>query len=282
MRKLKIWVDTDTPIDSCRPVVDNLLDILDSVFAENSDKISVCLTADEAEKIIAEGKIAAFLGIENGVAIANDLDNLQILKRRAALLGTARLSDTTLVEDAVASSSEKYLREGVYAIGDIVRDALEAQERDRLAEEAMRLERQQELEERPNRAMEIAKKLGKDYCDSARELLANSGDYVFAAEVEVELAKLVWNSSEVYTVPNNYLTLATTNCYRFISYCMWLAGHQARFAYNDVNHGAGGYARIRSICDACLACYHLAIIRYHGCLAGRIISCGKGGQNRSC
>ncbi len=71
------WVDTDTPVDSCRPVVDNLLDILDSLFAENPDKIAVCLNADQANRIIGEGKIAAFLGIENGVAIANDLNNLQ-------------------------------------------------------------------------------------------------------------------------------------------------------------------------------------------------------------
>jgi len=71
------WVDTETPVDSCRMKVDELLDILDSVIAQNSEHIAVCTTAAQAEEIIAKGKIAAFLGIENGVAIAGDLNNLQ-------------------------------------------------------------------------------------------------------------------------------------------------------------------------------------------------------------
>jgi len=71
------FVGTDTPIDSCRLKVDELIDTLDAQISRNPDNIEICRTAPEAEKIIAEGKIAAFIGIENGVAIANDLDNLQ-------------------------------------------------------------------------------------------------------------------------------------------------------------------------------------------------------------
>lgn len=71
------WLDTDTPLEKCRPTVDELLDSLDSQIGRNPDKIAVCRTASEAENIIESGRIAAFLAIENGVAIANDLDNLQ-------------------------------------------------------------------------------------------------------------------------------------------------------------------------------------------------------------
>lgn len=71
------WLDTDTPPEKCRPTVDELLDSLDSQIGRNPDRIAVCRTASEAEDILESGRIAAFLAIENGVAIANDLGNLQ-------------------------------------------------------------------------------------------------------------------------------------------------------------------------------------------------------------
>jgi membrane dipeptidase len=66
------WVDTETPPESCQIVVDELIDSLESMIDRNASDIALCTTAGEAEKIIAEGKVAAFLGIENGVAIAED------------------------------------------------------------------------------------------------------------------------------------------------------------------------------------------------------------------
>jgi len=70
------YLDTKTPRDSCRARVDLLLDTLDAQIARNRDRITVCRTAGEAERIIADGRVAAFLAIENGVAIAGDLSNL--------------------------------------------------------------------------------------------------------------------------------------------------------------------------------------------------------------
>jgi membrane dipeptidase len=43
----------------------------------NPDDIAICTTAAQAESIIESGRIAAFIGIENGVAIENSLDNLE-------------------------------------------------------------------------------------------------------------------------------------------------------------------------------------------------------------
>ena len=71
------FISTDTPREECKATIDELIDSLEAQVDRNRDKIAVCLTAVEAEEIIASGKIAAFVGIENGVAIENDLANLQ-------------------------------------------------------------------------------------------------------------------------------------------------------------------------------------------------------------
>jgi membrane dipeptidase len=71
------FVGTDTPPDSCRPVVDEMIDSLQTQIDRHPDKIALCRTAAEAEEIIRQGKIAAFIGIENGVAINRDLANLR-------------------------------------------------------------------------------------------------------------------------------------------------------------------------------------------------------------
>ncbi|HUU45687.1 MAG TPA: membrane dipeptidase, partial [Acidobacteriota bacterium] len=71
------WVSTDMPPDECLPRIELMIDSLDSQIARNPDKIGLCRTASEALDLIDAGKIAALLAIENGVAIAGDLDNLQ-------------------------------------------------------------------------------------------------------------------------------------------------------------------------------------------------------------
>ncbi|UCD64068.1 MAG: dipeptidase [Candidatus Zixiibacteriota bacterium] len=71
------YVSTGTPKEECRPKVDELIDTLTAQIARNSDRIGICLTAAEAESLVAEGKVASFIGIENGVAIAGDLANLE-------------------------------------------------------------------------------------------------------------------------------------------------------------------------------------------------------------
>lgn len=70
------WISTETPLDSCKAKTVELIDTLESQVKANPEKIEFCLTAADAERIVSEGKISAFIGIENGVAIANDLKNL--------------------------------------------------------------------------------------------------------------------------------------------------------------------------------------------------------------
>ena len=70
------WLPGTSPLDSCVSKTDLMIDSLYEQVDRNHDKIAVCKTAGEAEEIIESGCIAAFIGIENGVAIANDLANL--------------------------------------------------------------------------------------------------------------------------------------------------------------------------------------------------------------
>lgn len=71
------WLPTETPLEECRPRGDSIIDSVKAQVTRYSDKVEICLTAAEAERVIAEGKIAIFIGLENGVAIANDLNNIQ-------------------------------------------------------------------------------------------------------------------------------------------------------------------------------------------------------------
>ncbi|MCH9031382.1 MAG: dipeptidase [candidate division Zixibacteria bacterium] len=76
------FVGFDTPEETCPAETDELLDILQGEFERLSDKIDVCLTSSEARTIVKSGKIAAFLGIENGMAINNDLALLDHFHKR--------------------------------------------------------------------------------------------------------------------------------------------------------------------------------------------------------
>lgn len=76
------WLPTSTPKEDCRAKTDEMIDSLEYQVDRNLDKVAICKTSAEAESIIAGGRIAAFIGIENGVAIANDLDNLEHYYRR--------------------------------------------------------------------------------------------------------------------------------------------------------------------------------------------------------
>jgi membrane dipeptidase len=71
------FIATNTPKAECRPFIDKMIDTLEAQVGRHPDQIAICKTAAEAEKIIGDGKIAAFIGIENGVAIADTLENVK-------------------------------------------------------------------------------------------------------------------------------------------------------------------------------------------------------------
>jgi membrane dipeptidase len=60
------FVSTDRAADSYCSRVDQLIDSIDAQVGRNPDDIAICTTAAQAESIIESGRIAAFIGIENG------------------------------------------------------------------------------------------------------------------------------------------------------------------------------------------------------------------------
>jgi membrane dipeptidase len=65
-----------SPEEECPAEVTVLLDTLHRDISARSDQIAICLTADEAREIIKSNRIAAFIGIENGMALNNDIARL--------------------------------------------------------------------------------------------------------------------------------------------------------------------------------------------------------------
>lgn len=71
------WIPSDTPADIAPGKVDEMIDSLQVQVDRHPDQIAICKTASEAEQIIQSGRIAAFIGIENGAAIGGSLQNIQ-------------------------------------------------------------------------------------------------------------------------------------------------------------------------------------------------------------
>ena len=77
LQVMACWIATETPKAECRPLVDQMIDSIQTQIGRYGSQAGVCLTAAQAERIIADEKLAVFIGIENGVAIADSLENLQ-------------------------------------------------------------------------------------------------------------------------------------------------------------------------------------------------------------
>ncbi|MDP4175363.1 MAG: dipeptidase [Bacteroidota bacterium] len=55
----------------------SIIDTIHSVIKKNSDLAEVALNASDAEKIKSKGKLAIYIGIENGYALGNDLSMIK-------------------------------------------------------------------------------------------------------------------------------------------------------------------------------------------------------------
>lgn len=98
------WIPTSLPKESCRPQIDEMIDTLQVQIERNHEKIGICTNAAEAESLIYNGKIAAFIGIENGVAIANDIANLEHYFKRGVRYMTLTHTESS---DWCISSGDK-------------------------------------------------------------------------------------------------------------------------------------------------------------------------------
>jgi membrane dipeptidase len=120
LQVMACWLPTDTPLDECRPHVDEMIDSVDAQVMRYPEQVAICRTAAEAESIIASDRIAIFVGIENGVAIANDLDNLQHFYDRGVRYLT--LSHTASNDWCISSADDEPAFKGLTGFGrDVVR-----------------------------------------------------------------------------------------------------------------------------------------------------------------
>jgi membrane dipeptidase len=72
-----LFVDAEIDLDKCFLEVENLYNPLISQIEKNKEQIEICKSVTEFERIKSSNKISAFLGIENGMAIENDLRKLE-------------------------------------------------------------------------------------------------------------------------------------------------------------------------------------------------------------
>jgi len=77
LQVMACWIATETPKEECRPKVDQMIDSIQAQVRRYGDQAGICLTAAQAEKTINDGKLAVFIGIENGVALADVLANIK-------------------------------------------------------------------------------------------------------------------------------------------------------------------------------------------------------------
>lgn len=76
------FIDPSTPPENSVALTIEMIELLTETFAKLKNEILVATTADEANKIIKENRIAAVLAIENGQAIAGSLDHLKDFYKR--------------------------------------------------------------------------------------------------------------------------------------------------------------------------------------------------------
>lgn len=114
------WIPAKTPRENCRVRADEMIDSLENQVKLHNNDIAVCRSATEAREIISSGRIAAFIGIENGVAIAGDLANLDHFYARGVRYMT--LIHTSSSEWCISSADTAPKFEGLTDFGlDVVR-----------------------------------------------------------------------------------------------------------------------------------------------------------------
>jgi membrane dipeptidase len=109
------WIPTKTAKERCRSRADYMIDSLQTQIRRYNDKIAISKTASEAQHIIASGRIAALIGIENGVAIAGDLDNLDHFYQRGVRCLT--LTHTASSEWCISSGDTSPAFDGLTDFG---------------------------------------------------------------------------------------------------------------------------------------------------------------------
>jgi len=72
-----IPVELQDAAGAAKTRADSLIDLVETIEAENPDKFEVATSPDDVERIAAAGKIALPMGMENGAGLEDDLANVE-------------------------------------------------------------------------------------------------------------------------------------------------------------------------------------------------------------
>jgi len=122
-----VWVDPEFK-ERAYQRANEMIDSLESLVRHHPEEIGIARSADEAERLVREGKLAALIGLEGGVALDSDLARIDSLYHRGVRYIALTWNDTTpwasSAEDEVEhpekfqESSKSYLRPaGLTALG---------------------------------------------------------------------------------------------------------------------------------------------------------------------
>lgn len=120
LQVLACYVPAGMPPQKSKDKAERMIDAIEGEVEANRDAIAICRTASEAETIVGAGKIAVFIGIENGEAIMSDLDVLRHFYDRGVRYMT--LTHTKSTDWCISSTDEKPAFHGLTDFGrDVVR-----------------------------------------------------------------------------------------------------------------------------------------------------------------
>ena len=98
---MSIYLPAETEITGeATAVANRLIDLVEAQVARAPETFGIATSPDEVDRLVAEGRIALPLGMENGAAIAGDLDNLRHFHERGIRYITLAHSKSNHISDS--------------------------------------------------------------------------------------------------------------------------------------------------------------------------------------
>jgi len=98
---MSIYLPAETEIiGEATAIANRLIDLVEAQVARAPETFGIAKSTDEVERLVAEGRIALPLGMENGAAIAGDLDNLRHFHARGIRYITLAHSKSNHISDS--------------------------------------------------------------------------------------------------------------------------------------------------------------------------------------
>lgn len=101
-----------------KDLADTLINMIEGIAAAHPDKFGIAYTANDAEALFNEGKIALPMGMENGSGIEDDLDNVEYFNNRGISYITLTHSKDNLICDSSYDTTATH--QGLSTFGEMV------------------------------------------------------------------------------------------------------------------------------------------------------------------